>query len=171
MPGKKAELPGAILSCKEHTMPAYFANSKRLVLAGAKKMMDAAIGQAEAAGYAIAVAIVDAGGHPILVQRMDGGRFHTVHSSTTKAICAASNKRPTTAKGAAGQSLDTMHALGLALAAGPDRWTAMEGGYPIIFDGECVGGIGVSGATWALDDQFARDAVETIGADWKIDNA
>jgi len=149
----------------------YVANSKRLTVAGAKKMMDAAVGQAEKAGYAIAVAIVDAGGHPVLVQRMDGGRFHTVHSSTTKAICAASNKRPTTAKGAAGQSLDTMHALGLALAAGPERWTAMEGGYPIIFDGECVGGIGVSGATWDLDDKLAREAVEAIGAGWKIDKA
>lgn len=149
----------------------YIASSKRLTLVGAQKMMEAAIGQATAAGYAIAVAIVDAGGHPILIQRMDGGRFHTVHSSTTKAICSASNKRPTTAKGAAGQSLDTMHALGLALAAGPERWTAMEGGYPIIFNGECVGGIGVSGATWDLDDQFAREAVEAIGADWKIDKA
>ena len=72
---------------------------------------------------------------------------------------------------AAGQALDTMHALGLALAAGAERWTAMEGGYPIIFDGECVGGIGVSGATWELDDQFAREAVEAIGATYKIDKA
>ena len=147
----------------------YVADSKRLTLAGARKMMDAATGKAQAAGYAVAVAIVDAGGHAVLVQRMDGGRFHTVHSSTTKAVCAASNKRPTTAKGAAGQTLDTMHALGLALAAGPERWTAMEGGYPILFDGECVGGIGVSGATWDLDDQLAREAVEAIGASWKID--
>jgi len=148
----------------------YVTNSKRLTLAGAKKMMETATTRAEKAGYAVAVAIVDAGGHPVLIQRMDGGRFHTVHSSTTKAVCAASNKRPTTAKGAAGQTLDTMHALGLALAAGADRWTAMEGGYPIIFDGECVGGIGVSGATWELDDQLARAAVESIGATWKIDN-
>jgi len=147
----------------------YFTNSKRLTLAGAKKMMETAIGSAEKAGIAISVAIVDSGGHAILVERMDGGRFHTVHSSTTKAVCAASNKRPTTAKGAAGQSLDTMHALGLALAAGAERWTAMEGGYPILVDGECVGGIGVSGATWDLDDQLAREAVEAIGATYKID--
>jgi uncharacterized protein GlcG (DUF336 family) len=100
---------------------------------------------------------------------MDGGRFHTVHSSTTKAACAASNKRPTTAKGAAAQALDTSHAIGLALAAGPERWTAMEGGYPIIVDGECIGGIGVSGANWELDDSIAREAVESIGAGWKID--
>jgi glc operon protein GlcG len=147
----------------------YFADAKRLTLAGAKKMMDTATAKAEKAGVAIAVSIVDAGGQPILIQRMDGGRFHTVNSSTTKAICAASNKRPTTSKGAMAQSLDTAHAIGLALAAGPERWTAMEGGYPIILDGECVGGIGVSGATWDLDDQFAREAVEAIGATYKID--
>ena len=147
----------------------YVANAKRLTLAGARKMMDTAVAGAIQAGHAIAVAIVDAGGHPVLIERMDGGRFHTVHSSTTKAVCAASNKRPTTARGAAGQTLDTVHALGLALAAGPERWTAMEGGYPIIFDGECVGGIGVSGATWELDDQLARDAVTAIGASYQID--
>jgi glc operon protein GlcG len=149
----------------------YVSNSKRLTLAGAKKMMDTAVAAAEKAGYAVSVAIVDAGGHAVLIQRMDGGRFHTLHSSTTKAVCAASNKRPTTAKGAAGQTLDTMHALGLALAAGPDRWTAMEGGYPIIFAGECVGGIGVSGATWELDDRFAREAVEAVGAAYNMDKA
>ena len=147
----------------------YYVQSKRLTLAGARKMMETVTAKAEKAGYAVAAAIVDAGGHPVLVQRMDGGRFHTVHSSTTKAVCAASNKRPTTMKGAAGQDLDTMHALGLALAAGPERWTAMEGGYPILFDGECVGGIGVSGATWDIDDQLAREAVESIGANWQID--
>ena len=147
----------------------YVRNSRSLTLAGARKMMETVTANAEKAGYAVAAAIVDAGGHAVLVQRMDGGRFHTVHSSTTKAVCAASNKRPTTMKGAAGQSLDTMHALGLALAAGPERWTAMEGGYPILFDGECVGGIGVSGATWDLDDKLAREAVEAIGATWQID--
>jgi len=146
-------------------------DSKRLTLAGARRMMDTVTAHAQTAGYAVAVAIVDSGGHAILVQRMDGGRFHTVHSSTTKAICAASNKRPTTMKGAAGQSLDTMHALGLALAAGAERWTAMEGGYPVIFDGVCVGGIGVSGATWELDDQLAREGVEAIGATFTIDRA
>jgi glc operon protein GlcG len=147
----------------------YFAGSKRLTLAGAKKMMDHATEKAGKAGHAVAVAIVDAGGHPLLIQRMDGGRFHTVHSSTTKAVCAASNMRPTTTKGVAGQALDTAHALGLALAAGPERWTAMEGGYPIIVDGVCVGGIGVSGATWELDDELARGAVEAIGASYRID--
>lgn len=131
--------------------------------------MAAAIGIAEAEGIPIAVAIADAGGHLLMLERMDGGRFHTVHSSTTKAVCAASNKRPTTARGAQAQPLDTAHAIGLALAAGPERWTAMEGGYPIIVDGECIGGIGVSGGNWEFDDRVARAAVDAIGASSQID--
>src|SRR5688572_33368011 len=148
----------------------YVAPSQRLTSAGARKMMETAIGIAERERIPISIAIADAGGHLILFERMDGGRFHTVHSSTTKAVCAASNKRPTTAKGAQGQTLDTSHAIGLALAAGPERWTAMEGGYPIIVGGECIGGIGVSGGSWEHDDRIARAAVEAIGAGYQIDN-
>jgi len=147
----------------------YTAASRRLTLTGAKAMMSTAVRLAEAEGIAIAVAIADAGGHLVLLERMDGGRFHTVHSSTTKAVCAASNKRPTGSRGAQAQALDTAHAIGLALAAGPERWTAMEGGYPIIVDGECIGGIGVSGGSWEFDDRVARAAVEAIGATYRID--
>ena len=141
-----------------------FADSKRLTAAGARKMMATAIARAQEAGIAVTVAIADAGGHLLLLERMEGGRFHTVHSATTKAVCAASNKRITGAKGAQGQSLDVAHALGLALAAGPERWTAMEGGCPVIVGGECIGGVGVAGRSWELDEHLAREAVESIGA-------
>ncbi|HXM81522.1 MAG TPA: heme-binding protein [Burkholderiales bacterium] len=142
----------------------YFADTKRLTAAGARKMLATAIARAQGAGVAVTVAIADAGGHLLLLERMEGGRFHTVHSATTKAVCAASNKRPTSPKGAQGQPLDTAHALGLALAAGPERWTAMEGGCPIMVGGECVGGVGVAGGNWELDERLAREAVESIGA-------
>src|SRR5262245_38249530 len=145
----------------------YVADAKRLTHQGAKMMVDSAIIKARAAGIAISCAVVDAGGHMIAFERMDGGRFHTLHSATTKAVCAASNKRVTTAKGAAGQELDTNHALGLALAAGAERWTAMEGGAPVVVGGDCIGGIGVSGGDWATDERIAREAVEAIGASWK----
>ena len=82
-------------------------------------------------------------------------------------IRTASNKRATGSKGAQGQALDVAHALGLALAAGPERWTAMEGGVPILTNGECVGGVGVSGGDWETDLKIARAAVESIGATWK----
>jgi len=61
----------------------YVADSKRLTTQDAKKMMAAAIEMADRTGIAISYAIVDACG--LLLERMDGGRFHTVHSCTTKA--------------------------------------------------------------------------------------
>src|SRR5436309_632717 len=142
----------------------YIADAKRLTAAGARKIMTTAIAKAQEAGVAVSVAIVDAGGNLLLLERMEGGRFHTVHSATTKAVCAASNRRMTSAKGAQGQALDAVHALGLALAAGAQRWTPMEGGCPVLVGRECVGGIGVAGGTWELDEQIAREAVEAIGA-------
>ncbi|HEY5686192.1 MAG TPA: heme-binding protein [Acidimicrobiia bacterium] len=140
-----------------------FAPSHRLTTAGAKTMLAAAVAKAEDLGIVVTVAIVDAGGHLIALERMDDGRFHTVHSSTTKAATAASNRRPTTTRGAQGQDLDTLHAIGLSLAAGPERWTAMEGGFPILVDGECVGGIGVSGGDWDQDEAIALAALAAVG--------
>lgn len=141
-----------------------FATTQRLTTGGAKSMLAVAIAKAEEFGIAVTVAIVDAGGHMLVLERMDGGLFHTVHSSTTKAVTSASNKRPTTTKGAQGQDLDTLHAIGLSLAAGPARWTAMEGGFPIIIDGQCLGGIGVSGGDWEQDEDIAKAAVSAVGA-------
>ena len=144
-----------------------FAESRRLTAAGAKKMLAAAIDRAEGFGIAATVAIVDSGGHLMLLERMEGGRFHTVHSSTVKAVTAASNRRPTTTKGAQGQDLDTLHAIGLSLAAGVERWTAMAGGFPILVGGECLGGIGVSGGDWEQDSEIARAAVDSVGAEFQ----
>jgi glc operon protein GlcG len=145
----------------------YFAPSKRLTHEAAKKMVATAFELAREAKIAISVAVADGGGHLIVLERMDGGKFHTVHSSTTKAACCASSKRLSTSKGAVGQELDVAHAVGLALAAGPERWTAMEGGAPVLVDGECIGGIGVSGGDWHTDERIAKAAVEAIGASWK----
>ena len=137
---------------------------KTLTSKGVRMMMDAALARAAEFGITVTVAIVDDGGHLLMLERMEGGRFHTVHSSTTKAATAASNRRPTSAKGAQGQDLDVVHALGLTLAAGPQNWTAMEGGYPVMVEDECVGGIGVAGGDWKQDQEIARAALNAIGA-------
>jgi glc operon protein GlcG len=138
------------------------ADAKRLTAAGAKKIMATAIARAQEAGIAVTVAIVDAGGHLVLLERMDDGRFHTVHSATTKAVCAASTRRATGAKGAQGQALDVAHALGLTLAAGAERWTAMEGGCPIMVGAECIGAVGVAGGDWQFDERLASEAAESL---------
>ena len=140
----------------------FVAQGKRLTAAGARKVADTAVARASEAGVAVTVAVVDAGGHLMLLERMDGGKFHTVHSATTKAVCAASNRRGTGASGAVGQALDVAHALGLALAAGPERWTAMEGGWPIVAGAECIGGVGVAGGNWELDERVAKEAAESV---------
>ena len=146
-----------------------FADTKRLTNDGAKKMLATALAGAKERGLAVSIAIVDAGGHLILLERMEGGRFHTVHSSTAKAVAAASNKRPTSPKGAVGQDPDVVNAVGLTLAAGPGRWTALRGGCPVLVNGECVGGIGVAGGDWQADFDLAKAAVESIGATWDPD--
>src|SRR6185436_16175421 len=130
----------------------YVADGKRLTSAGARKALDTALARAKEAGIAVTVAVVDAGGHLLALERMEGGKFHTVHSATTKAVCAASNKRATGSKGA----------VGLALAAGPERWTAMEGGAPIMAGGECIGGVGVAGGNWEFDERVAQEAAASL---------
>src|ERR1700741_3183093 len=140
----------------------YISDAKRLTTEGARKIKNAALKAAEQAGIPITVPVVDAGGTLLVLERMEGGKFHSVHSATTKAVCAASNKRNTGSTGAVGQSLDVLHALGLALAAGPERWTAMEGGCPIMVGNECLGGVGVAGGNWEFDEKVAREAVAAI---------
>jgi glc operon protein GlcG len=140
----------------------YISDAKRLTAAGARKIVDAALARARQENIAITVAVVDAGGHLLLLERMDGGKFHSVHSATTKAVCAASNRRATGSTGAVGQSLDVLHALGLALAAGPERWTAMEGGSPIMAGDECIGAVGVAGGNWEFDERVAKEAAASI---------
>src|SRR6185369_7983082 len=140
----------------------FISDAKRLTTEGARKIKNAAVKAAEQAGISITVAVVDAGGHLLVLERMEGGKFHTVHSATTKAVCAASNKRGTGSKGAVGQTLDVAHALGLALAAGPERWTAMEGGAPIMAGGECIGGVGVAGGNWEFDERVAQEAAASL---------
>ena len=142
----------------------YVTTARRLTHEGARKIMAVAIEQARAAKISISCCVVDAGGQVVALDRMDGAPFHTIHSCSTKAVCSSSTKRKTSAKGAVGQTLDVAHALGLTLAAGAARWTAMEGGVPVLFEGECVGGVGVSGGDWETDQRIAQMAVESIGA-------
>jgi len=151
-----------LMKGKKQPMP--FKTKRTLTSKGIRLMMEAAINTAARLGIAVTVAIVDDGGHLLMLERMEGGRFHTVHSATTKAVTAASNRRPTSAKGAQGQELDVLHAVGLALAAGPQNWTAMEGGYPVMIEGECLGGIGVAGGEWKQDQEIAQAALNAVGA-------
>ena len=149
----------------------FVADSKRLTHAGAKKIADTAVAKARQAGIAISVAVADSG-RPSHRARAHGRRPlpHAAlghHQGGVRRLQQA----PDLLARRSGQQLDVAHALGLALAAGPERWTAMEGGCPVIVEGECIGGVGVSGGDWATDERIAREAVEAIGATSEIDGA
>jgi uncharacterized protein GlcG (DUF336 family) len=151
-------------ACQEGKKLMPVKDKKVLTSRGARVMMDAAIAKATEFGIAVTVAVVDDGGHLLVLERMEGGRFHTVHSATTKAAAAASNKRPTAPKGAQGQELDVLQALGLTLASGPQNWTALEGGYPVMVANECIGAVGVAGGDGKQDKEIARAALAAVGA-------
>ena len=109
---------------------------------------------------AITVAVVDGRGPLLLLERMDGGKFHSVHSATTKAVCAGPIAQHRL-DGAVGQSLDVLHALGLRWR--PDRSAGrMEGGCPIMAGSECIGGVGVAGGNFEFDERVAKEAATSI---------
>jgi len=139
-------------------------NTKMLTSEAVHIMMSAALARAQEMGIKVSIAIVDAGGHLLMFERMVGAPFHTVRSSATKAITASSSRLPTSAKGAQAQAFDVLHALGLALAAGAHAWTPLEGGYPVILEDECVGAVGVSGGDSKQDQYIARAALRSVGA-------
>lgn len=125
---------------------------RSLTTEGARAVLDAATARAARAGHPVSVAVVDGGGHLLVLERMDGAAAHTVHSAATKAATAASTRKPT---GVAGGPVDMTYGLGIALAAGDGRWTPLPGGFPLLVDGECVGALGVAGAPPEVDEDVA----------------
>jgi len=118
----------------------------RLTKEGATKVMEAALKEAEAQGRKASVAVVDEGGHLIVFARMDKASLTTIPVATNKARCAAFTGFPTGKESKAGNVRSDHHALAITLAAGPENMVTMQGGVPIIVNGQVVGGVAVSGA-------------------------
>lgn len=128
----------------------------RLTHAGALVALNAAVAKAEAMGVPQNISIVDEGGNLLAFVRMDGAKLLSRETSLSKAISAASHRQPTS-------RLDPALELKLAIAAG-GRLTNLEGGFPIILDGVCVGGIGVGSGKGSEDVEVAKAALAAIGA-------
>lgn len=124
-------------------------DTRTLTTEGARAVVAAAVARAAESGTPVSVAVVDPGGHLLVLERMDGAPAHTVHSASTKAATAASTRKAT---GLAGGPVDMSYGLGIALAAGPGRWSPLPGGTPLLVDGECVGALGVAGAPPEVDE-------------------
>jgi glc operon protein GlcG len=126
-------------------------------LENAKRFAAPALAEAAKNGWTMAVAVVDPSGNLVYFEKMDNTQLGSVEVAIEKARSAALFKRPT-------------KALQDTLAAGPEGLRVLrlagavpvEGGVPIVMEGNIVGAIGVSGGTYQQDGQCAKAAVDTI---------
>ena len=128
---------------------------------GAKRVMAAALAEAKRLGApGGAIAIVDDGGHPILLERIDGTFDAGSLISIGKARTAANFGKPS-------RAFEELINKGRTAMTTLDGFTPLIGGVPIVASGEVVGAIGVSGAASAdQDEQIAiagAQAAATFG--------
>jgi len=138
---------------------------KTLTIEGAKKVIAAAVAYAKknnAPGGVIAV--VDDGGNLMALERLDGTFAAGATISIGKARTAVLFKRPTKV------FEDIIKNGRTAMVALPDNFfTPLQGGIPIIVDGQIIGGVGVSGASSAAqDEELAIAGANVFGGDAKI---
>lgn len=131
--------------------------SLKLTHEGALKALAGAVAKAEALGVPQNITIVDDGGNLLAFVRMDGAKMLSRETSMSKAITAASHRQPTS-------RLNPSDEIKLAIAGG-GRLTNLEGGLPIVIDGQCIGAVGVGSGTGAQDVEVARAALAAIAAE------
>jgi uncharacterized protein GlcG (DUF336 family) len=127
---------------------------KAISLAEAKQVAAAAAAKAQAEGWPVVIAIVEPGGHTIYLERADGVQFSSVATAQEKARTAALNKRPSKVFE---DQVKAGRIVALKLSALP-----IEGGLPLVHEGEIVGAIGVSGVTSAQDGEIAQAGVDAL---------
>jgi uncharacterized protein GlcG (DUF336 family) len=121
---------------------------KTLSLADAKRVAAAAASKATAEGWNVVIAIHDNGGHLIYLERLDGTQLGSVIVAQEKSRTALLFKRPT-------KVLEDTILSGRVHMMSLRGITSVEGGLPLIVDGEIVGSIGVSGVQSSQDGQVA----------------
>src|SRR5881397_4145694 len=134
---------------------------KSLSIDGARKVIAAAVAEAKrlnAPGGVIAV--VDAGGNLMALERLDGTFAAGANISIGKARTAVLFQKPTKV------FEDIINKGRTAMAALPDSFfTPLQGGIPVVFDGQIIGCVGVSGASSAAqDEELAIAGVEAAKA-------
>jgi glc operon protein GlcG len=127
---------------------AELATKKTLTIDDAKRVSAAAVAEAKKGAGTAAIAVVDDGGNLMLVERLDNTFAAGANISIGKARTAALFKKPTSAF----ENLINKGRTAMA-SMGPPDFTPLQGGVPIIVDGQIVGAIGVSGAASAQQDE------------------
>jgi glc operon protein GlcG len=140
-------LAAVALSVPAAAAQAQVSSKKALTLEGARKVIAAAEAEAKRLGAPGGViAVVDDGGNLVALERLDGTFTAGANISVGKAKTAVMFKRPTKF------FEDVIKNGRTAMVALPD-FTPLQGGVPIEYEGQIVGGVGVSGAASAQQDE------------------
>lgn len=127
-----------------------------LTLDDANRILDAAQAEAEAQGWKVAIAVVDNGGHPLALRRLDGCAPMGSYVATEKARSAALGGKET-------QVFEDMINGGRnAFLSVPVLQATMTGGVPVMVDGGVAGAVGVSGVKPDQDAQTAKAGIAAI---------
>jgi len=122
-----------------------------LTLADAKLIAAAAEAEAIAHGWAVSIAVCDAGGHALWLQRMDDAPLMSAAVAPEKARTSVLSGKPSKAFE---DMVNNGRIAALAMPVVP-----LEGGEPIVVDGRVIGAVGVSGVKAGEDAQVARAGV------------
>ena len=119
----------------------------------------AAAAEAEALqnGWAVTIAIVDDGGHLLHLNRLDGAAPLSSHIAPAKANTAAMGRRESKSYE------DVINGGRTSFLSAPYVQGMLEGGLPIVKDGQYIGAVGVSGVKSSEDAQIARAGIAAIG--------
>ncbi len=128
-----------------------------LELADVKAIAAAAEAEATKNHWAVSIAIVDAGGHLLHFQRLDGAAPISAHIAPAKAHTAALGRRES--KGYE----DVINGGRYSFLSAPTIQGMLEGGVPIMKAGFCLGAVGVSGVKSNEDAQIAKAGIAAIG--------
>ena len=128
---------------------------RALSLEGARKVAAAAEAEAVKNKWNVVIAVVDAGGHLLYLQRMDGAQYGSIEVAIQKARTSSAFRRPT-------KVFEDAIAGGRTAILSLDQALALEGGLPITVKGEVLGAIGVSGVTSQQDGQIAKAGTDAL---------
>jgi glc operon protein GlcG len=132
-------------------------NKAMLEIADVKLIAAAAEAEALKHNWAVTIAIVDDGGHLLWLQRLDGAAAISSHIAPAKAHTAAMGRRESKIYE------DVINQGRMSFLSAPLLQGMLEGGVPILKDGQCLGAVGVSGVKSTEDAQIARAGIAAIG--------
>ncbi len=134
---------------------AQLATKKAITLDLAKRVAAAAEVEAKRNSWNVVIAVVDDGANLTFLERMDNTQIGSLEVAIQKAHTAISFKRPT-------KAYEDMVAGGRTAILRVPGVVPIEGGLPLIVDGQFIGAIGVSGGTSQQDGQVAKAGVEAL---------